>query len=160
MNAARERELFNNFLATAVAEYTFISGGITFINTPENTIQHFEQLLNSTAIRNCFYPLTSNQFEQCLIEIIKDEASTAKTNRPLLLQPCKVSRWRINGQEIATNSHVNLYHGTKACISTLLQFATIDQFQYIKRVMEALHLSTLNEKHLKLITSKTTGLKY
>jgi hypothetical protein len=138
-----------------VAEYTFISGGITFINTSEKTIQHFEHLLNSTAIRNCFYSLTSQQCEQCLDELIRDEALTSKANRPLLLQPCNVSKWRFNGQEIATNSHINLYYGTKACISTLLQFDTIDQFHYIKHVMEDLHFCKLNEKHLKLIISKT-----
>jgi len=37
----------------------------------------------------------------------------------------------------------------KACISTFLQFQTVEEFQFVKEVLSDLQFCVLNEKHLK-----------
>ncbi len=69
----------------------------------------------------------------------------------MLLQSIDISKWRIEGQAVATQSRIMLYFGMKPCISTFLQFETTGQFEFIKQALSDLNLCKLNEKHLKPI---------
>ena len=161
MPPARERELLSKFLATAVAEYKFTNGILTISNDPfRATIQRFERLLGIAAKGNGFYSLTAQQCQQCLEEILRDDALTAgKTSSFSLLQGVAISKWRIHGQEIPTSSEITLYYGEHPCISTFLQFEDIGHFLFIRRVLEDLRLCKLSEKHLQPDKRKTAKPK-
>jgi hypothetical protein len=168
MRPARQRELFGEFLSIAVADHKFLAGSLTvtdytvssrgmIINhSAGEAVQRFERLLDIKAQNHSFHSLPPEQVEKCLNELIRDNVS--KPDEPIrlmLLQPVAIGKWRINGQEIAISSEITLYYGLRPCISTFLQFETVEQFRYIKRVLEELRFCKLNEKHLKVIKRKT-----
>ena len=161
MEPARQRALFEQFLKRAVAEYSFEGGILTvFAGSPpphlqgqepyghatESDVQRFEQLLGAVAQNGWFYSLTPHQCEVALNEIIRDSVL-----RPgvLLKQSFEISKWLINGQPAAIRSRIHLDYGMKPCISTFLKFETVEQFEFVKKVLSDLHFCTLNEKHLK-----------
>ena len=163
MEPARQRTLLAEFLKRAVADYAFANGSLTiFAGAPppflegqgswghatESDIQHFEHLLGAVARNGSFNSLTPQQCEAALNEIIQDSALIPGV---LLVQSARISKWCINGQSAATQSHIMLYYGMKPCISTFLEFHTVEQFQFVKQVLSDLHFCTLNEKHLKPI---------
>ncbi len=52
---------------------------------------------------------------------------------------------------------INLFYGMKPCISTFLQFETVEHFEFIRQVLEYLHFCKLNEKHLKPMKRTAKG---
>jgi hypothetical protein len=163
MAPARQRALFEEFLTRAVAESSCVGGSLTiYAGSPppflagqepwghatDSDIQRFEQLLGTVSKNGSFYSLTKEQCETALTELIGNPALSLGV---MLLQHFEFSKWLINGQPVAAQSRVMLYYGTKPCISTFLQFQTIDQFKFVKQVLSDLHFCKLNEKHLKPI---------
>ena len=73
-------------------------------------------------------------------------------------QTFEIKKWRINGQEVDTRSRIMIHFGERPYISTMLVFETFEQFQSIKRVLEDIGLCKLNEKHLKMIKTKSKRL--
>lgn len=114
----------------------------------ESNLERFEQLLGTVALNGGFYSLAPEKCEIALNEIIRDSAVAPGV---LLLLSVGISKWLINGQPVPTQSQINLHYGMKPCISTFLQFQTVDEFQFVKQVLSELHFCTLNEKHLKPI---------
>ena len=165
MQAARQRELFAEFLKSAVAEHSLTGGSLTFVlgdapaflpveargqwgHVTTDDVRRFEQLLGTPAREGAFYALSTHQCESALTELIQRSALLPGT---LLLQSVDISKWLIEGQPVTTQSRVTLYYGMKPCISTFLQFETTSQFEFIKRVLADLAFCKLNEKHLKPI---------
>jgi hypothetical protein len=149
MKPVRQKALFNEFLSQAVAEYSFENGILTVLSGSANQrVLRFEYLLDVISLNNSFNALTPPQIDRCLAEIIGDDELIPDL---ILLQPVKISAWLINGQKAATSSRVTLYYGSQPCISTFLRFDTVEQFQYIKEVLEDLRFCKLNEKHLKIL---------
>ena len=161
MEPARQRALFEEFLKQAVAEFSFADGSLTLFagsappflkgegpwgHATENDIRRFEQLLGTVARNGSFYSLTVQQCDLVLNEIIRNSALAPGV---LFVQMCNISNWLINGQRVATQSMINLNYGMKPCVSTFLQFETVEQFEFVKKVLSDLHFCTLNEKHLK-----------
>jgi hypothetical protein len=129
MSAAREKALFEQFLESGVAESKFVS---------------------ASAQRNGFQMLTEQQCEQHLQSIIADgQAGRGEGNSILLVKHIAVSKWRIDGQQVATCSHFRLHYGQLPCISTFLIFDTMEHFRYIAALLQKIGLCKLNEKHLK-----------
>jgi hypothetical protein len=163
MEPARQRALLDEFLKRAVAEYSFQNGSLTTSGLPADDLQgeegpmglatsgntqRFERVLGVVARNGAFYSLTPGQCEAALNEIIRDSSLAPGV---LLLQSVSISQWSINGQPAATQSQLVLYYGMKPCISTFLQFQTVDEFQFVKQVLSDLRFCKLNEKHLKPI---------
>jgi hypothetical protein len=165
MEPARQRELFDEFLKKAVAEYSFNGGSLTLFvgsapaflpleaqgtwgHVTSNDVQRFEQLLGTGAHEGAFYSLAPQQCEVALNEIIRNSTLIPGA---MLLQGVDISKWLIQDQPVATQSQIMLYYGMKPCISTFLQFRTTDEFEFIKRVLSDLQFCKLNEKHLKPI---------
>ena len=163
MEPTRQKTLFDEFLKKAVAEYSFTGGSLTLFagsapaflsleaqgiwgHVTSNDIQRFEQLLGATAREGAFNSLTPQQCDVALNEIIQNSSLIPGV---MLLQGYDISKWLIEDQAVVTQSQILLYYGMKPCISTLLQFQTTDQFEFIKRVLSDLHFCELNEKHLK-----------
>lgn len=163
---ATEKALFTEFLTRAVAEYSLSDGSLTlFSGLPRGTIfngilggngivQRFEHLLGATTQNGHFAPLSPQQIEKCLNEIIIDSTLIP---RLILVQPVAVSKWSIEGRAVATDSRFLLYYGIKPCISTFLRFDDLDQFQYIKQAFEDLGFCTLNKIHLKVVREPRTA---
>ena len=124
----------------------FLEGQGPWGHATDSDIQRFEYLLGAVAKNGAFNSLEPQQCEAALSEIIRDKAVTPGV---LLLQSAEISKWLINGQSVSTQSHIMLYYGMKPCISTFLEFQTIEEFQFVKQVLSDLHFCTLNEKHLK-----------
>jgi len=113
-----------------------------------NDVQRFEQLFGTGAREGAFYSLTPQQCDVALNEIIRNSALIPGV---ILLQGVDVSKRLIDAQPVTTQSRFGLHFGMKPCISTSLQFQTLDQFDFVKRVLSDLQFCKLNEKHLKPI---------
>lgn len=165
MEPTRQKALFDEFLKRAVAGHSFTGGSLTlhvgsapsFLpleaqgmwgHVTSNDVQRFEQLLGTGARDGAFYSLTPQQCELALNEIIQNSTLIPGV---MLLQGVDVSKWLIDDQPVATQSRIVLYYGMKPCISTILQFQTIDQFEFVQQVLSDLQFCKLNEKHLKPI---------
>ena len=163
MQPTRQRELFAEFLKRAVAEHSPTGGSLQFFigdapaflpleaqgqwgHVTSDDVRHFEQLLGSAASEGAFFSLTAQQCETALTELIQRSALLPGS---ILLQGVEVSKWRIDGQPVTTQSRVSLYFGMRPCISTFLEFESTSQFEFIKRVLADLDFCKLNEKHLK-----------
>jgi len=163
MPPGRQRELFAEFLKSAVAEHSFTGGSLTFFigaapaflpsevqrqwgHVTNADVQHFEQLLGSAAREGAFHSLTPPQCEAALTELVLRSNLLPGS---MLLQGVEISKWLIEKQPVATQSRVMLYYGMKPCVSTFLQFETTGQFEFVKRVLADLDFCKLNEKHLK-----------
>jgi len=154
MQPAHQIALFGKFLERAVAEYTFFGGDLMVWDISlRKEIQRFENLLGAASKNNySFHSLTQQQFDMCLNEIVRDDTLIP---RLMLMQSFAISKWSVNRQAVATESQINLYYGVKPCISTFLQFDTVEQFHFVKKVLEDLRFCTLNEKYLKVIKRRT-----
>jgi hypothetical protein len=165
MEPARQKALFGEFLKKAVAEYSMTGGSLTLFvgsapaffpaeaqamwrHATREDVERFEQLLGAAAQDASFYSLTPQQCETALAELIRNRALLPGS---VLLQAVEISKWLIEGRAAKTRSRIHLYYGMKPCISTFLQFETVGQFEFIRRVLSDLRFCTLNEKHLKPI---------
>jgi hypothetical protein len=148
MHPAREARLFAEFLSKAVADYSFTGGDLFIVEaTLRREIPRFERLLGAAAARDqAFHSLTRRQCERCLDEMLRDEALIP---RLMLVEAFAISQWSIKGRSSPTDSRVHLYYGLKPRLSTFLQFDTIEQFNFVKHVLENLRLCRLNARHLR-----------
>jgi hypothetical protein len=155
MPAERVKPRFQAFLATAVAEYTFSSASLAIQDTSGQVIPRYERLVGTPAQHGShFAPLTHEQSDRCIDELIKDEASDpAAAAQIAIAQLFEITRWRIDGEEAATSSRVTIHYGRLPCISTHFQFETVEQFHSVRRVLEEIGLCKLKEKHLKPVKS-------
>jgi hypothetical protein len=151
MPVAREKQLFGQFLETAVAEYGFSMGSLTVFASSDEIVERFERLLNVTAHNRSFPALSPQQCEKCLEELIAyDAMKPSEASSFMFTQRVEISKWRIDRAEVPTNSSFLLYYGRSARIATFLYFETVEQFRWIKHIFEDLRFCKLNEKHLKL----------
>jgi hypothetical protein len=111
-------------------------------------VRHFERLLGTQACDGAFQSLAPQQCEAALTELIQRSSLLPGS---MLLQSVHISKWLIEGEPVTAPSRISLHYGMKPCISTFLQFETIHQFEFIKRVLADLKFCKLNEKHLKPI---------
>lgn len=154
MPAARASELFEKFLATATGSHQFTTGSLTCFGVPGGMTARFEKLLGLQSL-NCFFHLNQEQTRTCLQEIIKHEAANPAGPRPYsLLESINVSCWRINGEDVATDSTFSMHYGSLPCLSTFLHFDSIDQFHFVRQALADLGICKLNEKHLRPSRSK------
>jgi len=152
MRAERARSLFEQFLATAVSEYRFISASLNIYDASGQIVSRYERLVGTGAREGRFEELTQVQCTKCLDEIVKDESSSSSGLSPFLLaQSLEVTKWRIGNEAVATSSLISMYYGRLPCISTFLLFDTVEQFQHVKRALGDLRFCKLSEKHLKPI---------
>jgi hypothetical protein len=152
MEPARQKALLGEFLARAVSKYSYIGGNFSLLSPAlrsdahfPDQLQHFERLLGP-APHGAFWTVTREQSEKCLDELIRDSTLIPGS---LLLQSFAVTEWTIDGQPTPTKSMLNFYYGNSRGISTFFRFDTMEQFDYVKRVLEELRICKLNEKHLK-----------
>jgi len=155
MPTERAKSLFDQFLATAVAEHKFGYASIS-IHDPTGQMQsRYEQLTSLTLKRDRRSDmLTEEQCEKCIAEFIKDQ--NAGGPLPYLIhQTFDITRWRIRGEpSAATVSHLSINYSRRPTLTTLLMFETIEQFQYIRSVLGKLGLCKLNDRHLKPLKIK------
>jgi hypothetical protein len=152
MPAERAREAFGQFLATAVGEYKFSSSSLVILESSGSLNARFERMLGLPGRDDGygFDSLTEQQSDQCLEEIIKDEAAAPGETRPFRLsQAFSISKWRSGRRHIATDSLISMNYGRMPSITTFLEFDTFELFQHIKRVLAEVRLCNLNERHLK-----------
>jgi len=157
MSPAREKELFDEFLRRAAAQYSFTSGSLmiarrdrTDEHSTAEVVQRFERLLGLTARVNYFACLSAAQFDRCFATVEGDPTLLSAGKVHVLLGArYDVSQWRIEGAEVPTDSQFRLNFGTLPGVSTFLTFETVEQFHHIQRVLADLRFCRLNEKHLK-----------
>ena len=151
MPAQRAKARFEEFLATAVAGYTFGSATLLIQDTSGQVVPRYEQLIGTPALNGCSFPsLTHDQSNRCLEQLITDEAVAGNY---ALAQLFQISRWRVDGLEVPTSSAVTIHYGQLSCLSTFFQFETVEQFHAIQRELAEIRLCQLNEKHLKPVSS-------
>ena len=160
MPAERAKTLFGQFLAAAVAEHKFISARLSIHDSSGQMVPRYERLLGTQSQegRGRFDALTLDQSERCLDELIRDEASGAgRAGRLLLAQSFEVTKWRVGGQEVPTRSLLSIHYGQLPCLTTFLQFESLEQFLSVQRVLADIGLCKLNEKHLKPVKISRRG---
>jgi hypothetical protein len=153
MKPAKERELFQEFLRMAVAEYRIGEGSLSVssIESPQlgaRTVERFERVLNVKSFNGFFPKLAQPQIDICFKELVLDE-QLCVGQHVNLLEPVVISKWLINAKQSATRSSINLYYGSLPLLSTFLRFDTLEEFQCVRDVMQTLKLCRLNDKHLK-----------
>jgi hypothetical protein len=114
------------------------------------TAEHFERVLNVKSFNGFFPKLSQAQIEICFKELVLDERLYVGQHVNLL-EPVSIAKWLINARPSATHSSINLYYGSFPLLSTFLRFDTLEDFEYIREVMQTLKLCRLNDKHLKLV---------
>jgi hypothetical protein len=150
MPAERAKTLFRQFLATAVAEYKFTSASLAIDDPSGEIVPRYERLIGTSSRGGRFDALTLEQSESCIDELMRDETSVAgAASRFSLAQSFQVTKWRIDGKEQPTQSSLIIHYGQLPCLSTFLQFETVEQFQSVQKVLAELGLCKLNGKHLK-----------
>jgi hypothetical protein len=156
MPAECAKARFQEFLATAVAEHKFCSASLKIQDASGQVVPRYERLVGMPSQNGCFLaPLTHEQSDRCIDELIKDEASApGAASHFALAQLFEITKWRIEGQEAPTTSRVSIHYGQLPCISTFFQFETVEQFHSVRRVLEDIGLCKLNEKHLKPVRTK------
>lgn len=150
MPASRAKTLFDQFLATAVAEHAFSSASFAIGDPSGQVVARYERLVGSPSRDGRFDRLTLEQSDRCIDELIKDETSAARANvRFALAQGFEITKWRLNGEAVPTQSSLIIHYGQLPCLSTFFQFETVEQFHGVQRVLADIGLCKLNEKHLK-----------
>jgi hypothetical protein len=162
MDPSRQRTLFEEFLKQAVAEYSYVGGSLLIHagsappsfagqepwgHATDDDVKRFERLLGAVTTNNSFDSLTREQNETALNELIRNPAPLRGV---LLTQHYEFSKWLIRGQPVDTKSTVMLDYGMGPCISTFLQFQSVDDFHFVQQILSDLNFCKLNEKHLKL----------
>lgn len=172
MEPARQKLLFDQFLNTAVAEYSTTGGSLTLFtgsappslppdaqaiwgHTTHGDVARFEKLLGMTADNGSFQALTGQQCETALAELVQNSALARGS---MFLQGIEISKWLVERQPVKTKSRIHLYYGMNPRISTFLEFDTPEQFESIKRVLSDLQFCKLNEKHLKPVKQRDRRL--
>lgn len=106
---------------------------------------------DETALSN----LNREQFDLCFNELVKDNSLFISGKGGIVLSGrMHISKWLIHNKEAPTESVLAVYYGAKPCISTLLTFSDIDEFNYIRGIFEELGICKLKEKHLKFKKKK------
>jgi hypothetical protein len=154
MKPARQRALFQEFLRQAVAQYGSGEGslGISAMQSPESAasaVERFERILGLKSYNGFFPKLSKAQIDLCFDELVADEALCAGQHLNLL-EPVPVTHWSIDGTEVPTASQFMLYYGSLPTLGTSLRFNSVEEFQRIRDVLQAIKLCKLNEKHLRL----------
>jgi hypothetical protein len=150
MPAAIAKQRFAAFVAATVAEYRFRNATLIITSRDPCLVQRFERRSGLSA-PNKLFNMNAVQCDACIDEIIQLEASDLSSAKSLnLAQLLEITEWRIDAQRVPTRSLVTMHYGRIPCLSTLLQFDSIDQFQHIAKAFAAANLCTLNDKHLKL----------
>ena len=153
MKPARERALFGDFLARAVAEYAVGDGSLVIASllSPElsgATVAHFENLLGQKAVNNSFSMLSPAQSQRCLDELVANEA-LYQQQYVILTQPFRIANWLIEGAPSSTESLISVNYGSAPLLSTWLDFSSKEEFSYVADVLASLKLCRLNAKYLK-----------
>lgn len=154
MKPAKERELFQEFLQIAVAEYRVGQGSLSIssMESPQlaaRSVGHFERVLNAKSFNGFFPQLSEAQIDICFKELVLDEQLRVGQD-VILLEPISIAKWLVNGRQSVTHSLIVLYYGSSPLLSTFLHFDSLEEFQYIRDVLQSLNLCRLNDKHLKL----------
>lgn len=97
-------------------------------------------------------------------EIVKEETSfPGEAVKWLgLMKGVKIKRWNIAGQSVAIDSMIMINYGEVPCLSTHFYFNAVEEYQYVKSVLEDLSLCKLNDKYFKRVApvdcTQSTGV--
>lgn len=138
----------------AVAEYSIGEGslGISAMDSPQSSaklVEHFERVLNVKSYNGFFPKLPKAQIDICLAELVSNDPLCVGQHLNLL-EPVFITKWLIHEKPSVTRSSITLNYGTFPVLSTSLHFETLEEFQYVRDVLQTLKLCRLNDKHLKL----------
>ncbi|HEY2826061.1 MAG TPA: hypothetical protein VGJ04_00550, partial [Pirellulales bacterium] len=153
MSPAKQKQLGDEFFAQAVAEFEKMPSILTIMNDREGKVaQHFAQVCETSAENINWCALPARQSDLCLQEVITNSRWTSRQGGSIFLtQSFKITKWHIQGQEMATASSIILYYGVKPHIATFLLFETVEAFDWVASVFKRLELCTLKQKHFKPI---------
>lgn len=154
MKPAKERELFQEFLRMAVAEYRIGEGSLSIssmesLQLGTRSVEHFECVLSVKSFNGFFPKLSQAQIDMCFRELVSDE-HLCVGQHVNLLEPISIAKWLIDDTQTMTHSSIVLYYGSSPLLSTFFRFDTLEDFHYIRDVLQTLKLCRLNDKHLKL----------
>jgi len=138
----------NNYLETTAMDFRFSGGALDFLGS-KDYLPEFETLLGTASQHSAFQNLTEQQCELSIDAIANNEnLGGQKAGSCILIQSFTILRWRVSRETAETPSEVSMYYGQGAYLSTSLQFASSEDFQQIRKILDDLGLCKLNEKHL------------
>jgi hypothetical protein len=156
MPSERATRLWDRFMGLSVSEYKYQSSELRISYDSSGLInKKFENLLEVTPLKGSFYNLNQEQYDLCLRELIKEELLLGDQTNPFMLsKSVQISKWKIQDQDILTDSWITLNVGDMPFVTTFLQFDSVENFLKVKEILEEIKFFKLNEKHLKLRKSK------
>jgi len=159
LRPAEAKARFGRFLAAAAGEHHPTGGNVFYQPTTETLFDHsrrdrctahFTRLLGLEDDPRWLSNLDSRQVELCLEELIRDDSLFVPGgDGAVVLAGVRISSWRMGDREVPTDSHIHVYYGACSRISTALTFNDLDEFSFVRQVLEEVVLCRLNEKHLK-----------
>lgn len=151
MSLAAQKERLDKLLSSAALEYRPTGGSLFFTGTSLAFIQQqFRDLLGTETACN-FSQLTPEQCESCLDTLIRSEAAATAIPLLQLSQSFDITKWRIGEEAASTESILISHYGTKACLTTMLYFETLEHFECIRKTVQSIMGIELNAKYLKQV---------
>ena len=155
MPAEKARTLLQQFLATAATQYQYSGGSLSFMGS-DTFVSDFEKLLGCASANSAFHKLAETQCDLCLDAVAADEKSGGRMARGCNLVQCfTISAWRLPEPTVKIpSSELWMQYGSMPSITTFLLFASVADFQHVRKVFLDLSICNLNEKHLKMIRGR------
>jgi hypothetical protein len=144
------------FFDKAVADFRFSGGSIFFVpevltmEAQRDFNRRFTRLLGVANPQPAFSHLSEEQFETCFRELVEHpELILPKKRGVTVVAHFVITRWRIEGVTVDTESTLGSFYGASSLLSTHLVFPDMRTFEYLKSTLEEVRLCKLNPKHIK-----------
>ena len=150
MPAGRAYALLQRFLELAVARHSLGLAQLVVLGTEPSLDAHLAEALGTPLVAGGSHQLSPEGAARAVEVIVRWEAEHPGPPAPVhLSQSVAIEAWRIDGRVVATKSLLTMHYGALPCLSTFLEFGSLEEFERIRAVFAELRICKLNPKHLK-----------
>ena len=150
MPAGRAQERLERFLELAVARYTLGPGQLVVHGEEPSLDALLAESVEMSTLGSGSYQLTSEGAARAVAALARWEGEHPGRPAPVhLVRSYVIEAWRIDGRPVATKSMLTMHYGALPCLSTFLEFGSVEEFERIGAVFAEVGLCKLNPKHLK-----------
>ena len=150
MPAGRAEERLARFLELAVARHTLGPGQLVVHGEDQSLDALLAEAVEMSPLGSGSYPLTPKGAERAVAALARWEGEHPGRPTPVhLVRSYVIEAWKIDGRPVATKSMLTMHYGALPCLSTFLEFGSVEEFERIREVFAEVGLCTLNPKHLK-----------
>ena len=150
MPAGRAHALLRRFLELAVARHALGPAQLVVLGTEPSLDASLVEALGTPLVAGGSHQLSPEGAARAVEVIARWEAGHPGRPAPVhLTQSFAIEAWRIDGREVTTKSLLTMHYGALPCLSTFLEFGSVEEFERVRAVFADLGICKLNPKHLK-----------